>query len=248
MDTTLEYQLSSENNQYDALIESSSIDRVLAENYQYNALYDYNNDTNLESEYYQKETSIDAGLGNGTIISEIDLYDLNTIVGQSDYENIGFGIYAEHGYAIRTYFDKDGRRVKERIKVDLVKERKQRDIVKFKTVIDGKGDPRDGMILTSSVYYETSLNIQPFSDSKVITPGTGNIVDVTPLHGYLPTHHRNTSDLTRGLENSYFRGSKNTAATTLDGTPPIETFTSNPNTLKVNKAGRDSSEPILEVE
>jgi hypothetical protein len=54
--------------------------------------------------------------------------------------------------------------------------------------------------------------------------------------------------LTRGLENSFFRGSKNTAATTLDGSSPIETFTSNPNTLKVNKAGRDASEPILEVE
>ena len=54
--------------------------------------------------------------------------------------------------------------------------------------------------------------------------------------------------LTRGLQNSFFRGSKNTAATTLDGSSPIETFTSNPNTLKVNKAGRDASEPILEVE
>ena len=248
LDTTLEYRLSSENNQYDALIQSASIDKVIAENYQYNALYDYNAETNIESEYYQREVDINAGLGEPTILTEIDIYDLNTIVGQTDYETIGFGIYAEHGHAIRTYFDKQGRRIKERIKVDLIKERKTRDIAKFKTVVGGKGDPRDGMILTSSVYYETSLNIQPYSDSKVINAGTGSIVEVTPLHGYLPTHHRNTSDLTRGLQNSYFRGSKNTAATTLDGTPPIETFTSNPNTLKVNKAGRDSSEPILEVE
>jgi hypothetical protein len=50
------------------------------------------------------------------------------------------------------------------------------------------------------------------------------------------------------MENSYFRGSKNTAATTLDGTPPIEVFSTNPNTLKVNKAGRSANEPILEVE
>jgi len=48
--------------------------------------------------------------------------------------------------------------------------------------------------------------------------------------------------------NSYFKGSKNTAATTLDGTSPIETFVSNPNTLTVNKTGRSTSEPILEVE
>jgi hypothetical protein len=50
------------------------------------------------------------------------------------------------------------------------------------------------------------------------------------------------------MRNSYFLGSKNTAATTLDGTAPVETFTTNPNTLRVNKAGRDASEPILEVE
>ena len=248
LDTTLEYSLSSENNQYYGLIESASIDKIIAENYQYDGLYNYIDDTNIQSEYYQKEVNIDAGLGEPTILTEIDIYDLNTIVGQSDYETIGFGIYAEHGHAIRTYFDKNGRRVKERIKVDLIKEQKRRDIVKFKEVIGDKGDPRGGLILTSSVYYETKLNIQSFESASVINIGTSNIVEVTPLHGYLPTHYRNTSDLTKGLENSFFRGSKNTAATTLDGTPPVETFTSNPNTLKVNKAGRDASEPILEVD
>jgi hypothetical protein len=157
-------------------------------------------------------------------------------------------LYAENGYAIRTYFDKNGRIVKERVKVDLVKEQKTRNIVKFKTTINGVGDMRDGFVLTSSVYYETNLNIQPFSGSKVINAGTGSIIEVTPVSGYLPTHFRNVSDLTRGMENSYFRGSKNTAATTLDGTPPIEVFSTNPNTLKVNKAGRSANEPILEVE
>jgi hypothetical protein len=56
------------------------------------------------------------------------------------------------------------------------------------------------------------------------------------------------ADPTKFLENSFFKGSKNTSATTLDGSEPIETFTSNPNTLKVSKAGRDANEPILEVE
>jgi len=122
------------------------------------------------------------------------------------------------------------------------------DIVKYKVVVGGKGDPRGGMELTSSIYYETKLNIQPYSGSKVINAGTGSIVEVTPLSGYLPTHYRNTSDLTRGLENSFYRGSKNTAATTLDGSSPIETFVSNPNTLTVNRTGRSTSEPILEVD
>jgi hypothetical protein len=34
----------------------------------------------------------------------------------------------------------------------------------------------------------------------------------------------------------------------LDGSPPIETFVSNPNVLTVNKTGRNTSEPILEVD
>ena len=176
-----------------------------------------------------------------------DLINSNIIVGQTDYETIGFGIYAQSGSAIRTYFNKDGRRVKERIRVNLVTEQKTRDIVKYKTSINGVGDPRDGMILSSSVYTETTLNIQPFSGSTQPIV-KGSIVSVTPVSGYLKTHYRNTSDLTRGMENSFYRGSKNTAATTLDGSPPWEIFTSNPNTLKVNKAGRDASEPILEVE
>jgi len=54
--------------------------------------------------------------------------------------------------------------------------------------------------------------------------------------------------LTRGLQNSFYKGSKNTAATTLDGSSPIETFISNPTTLTVNKTGRNNSEPILEVD
>ena len=185
-----------------------------------------------------------------TILTEIDIYDINTVVGQSDYETIGFGIYADNGHAIRTYFDKDGRRVKERIRVDLVKEQKQRIVTKFAVTASaiGLGDPRGGYVSDIQTYYETRLNIQPFSGSKVINTGTGSIVEVTHLSGYLPTHYRNTSDLTIGLQNSFFRGSKNTAATTIDGASPIETFISNPNILTVNKAGRNTSEPILEVE
>jgi hypothetical protein len=208
-----------------------------------------NDDLISSAESYQKEVTIDAKLSNGTVLTELDVYDINTVVGQSVYESVGFGIYAENGYAIRNYFDKDGRKVKERIKVDLVTEEKERVIRKFAvTTTAGLGDPRGGYISDIQTYTETKLNIQPFSGSKVINPGTGSIVEVKPLSGYLPTHYRNTSDLTTGMRNSYYLGSKNTAATTLDGTPPVETFATNPNTLRVNKAGRDASEPILEVE
>ena len=248
IDGDLSENLFAENNQYDGTIYTASIDKTFAESYQLNSLINPNDNLNQIAESFQNDVTIDAGLGEASILTEIDIYDVNTFVGQSDYETVGFGIYAQNGHAIRTYFDKNGRRVKERIKVDLIKEQKQRDVVAYNITINGKGDPRGGYHLTSSIYYETKLNIQPYSGSKVINAGTGSIVEVTKVNGYLPTHYRNTSDLTKGLENSFYRGSKNTAATTLDGSSPIETFVTNPNTLRVNKTGRDSSEPILEVE
>jgi hypothetical protein len=244
----LSENISGENNQYYAEIYTASLDTIIAENYQYDAQIYTASLENINAESYQREVSIDAGLDLPSITTEIDL-GIETY-GQTAYETIGFGIYAENGYAIRTYFDKDSRRIKERIKVDLVKEQKQRIVTKFAVTasINGLGDPRGGYVSDIQTYYETKLNIQPYSGSKVINAGTGSIVEVTPVDGYLPTHYRNTSDLTRGLQNSYFRGSKNTVATTLDGTSPIETFVSNPNTLVVNKTGRSTNEPILEVE
>ena len=74
--------------------------------------------------------------------------------------------------------------------------------------------------------------VQPFSGSIAPTVG-GNIVSASAVHGYLPTHYRNTSDLTTGLQNSYYNGCKNTSATTLDGSSPIEVFVTNPNIIKV---------------
>jgi hypothetical protein len=238
-----------ENNQYESLVDANLSDSLTATNYQYDSLIEANDDLVLSSDVYQRETTINAGLGEPTILTEIDLVNSNTIAGQSVLENIGFGIYAQGGSAIRTYFGTDGSIIKERVRVNLVTEQKTRQIVKYAVTssVTGLGDERGGSVLTSSVYTETTLNIQPFANS-VAPIVKNNIISVVPVNGYLKTHFRNTSDLTRGMENSFFKGSKNTAATTLDGSSPVEVFTTNPNTLKVNKAGRDSSEPILEVE
>ena len=247
VDANLSENVIAENNQYESLISTTDTQRTIAENYQYTASYVYFDDTQATAENLQYEVDIDAQF-DATIQSEIDIYSMTKIVGQSAYEEIGFGLYGNNGYAIRTYIDSDGITKRDRVKVDLIKQEKRRDVVAPLIKINGKGDPRGGYYLTSSVYYETELNIQPYSGSKVINAGTGSIVEVKPLTGYLPTHYRNTSDLTTGLKNSYYLGSKNTSATTLDGTPPIEVFSSNPNTLKVNKSGRPANEPILEVE
>jgi hypothetical protein len=244
LDTETEYTLSGESNQKQTTIDADLGEHLNAENYQEQTIIDATSIFRLNSDYYQTQTIIDAGLGDSTIVTEIDLINSNTIVGQSDFENVGFGIYAESGSAIRTYYDNNGTLKKERVRVQLIKETKTREYVYLTGSVGVSGLYNK---IGTDTYVETKLNIQPFSGSTQYTSSNVNI-EVIPLNGYLKTHYRNTSDLTRGLQNSFYNGSKNTAATTLDGSPPVETFSSNPNTLRVNKAGRDSSEPILEVE
>jgi hypothetical protein len=76
----------------------------------------------------------------------------------------------------------------------------------------------------------------------------GVITAIQPFVGLTSGHYSNTKDTSRGLENSFYEGSKQTSRTTLDGTPAVETFTTNPNRLRVGAAGRGSGEPILEVD
>jgi hypothetical protein len=247
LDAQSEYVLSGENNQKDTTIDANLGEELTGTNYQLDSTIN-SDETTLSSEYYQNQGTIDAGLGEPTILTEIDIINSNIVVGQSDLELIGFGLFAQSGSAIRTYFDKDRNLIKERVKVSIIKEKKTREF----TYLTGSVDDRLYTKLGTETYYESYVNIQPFTGSNgsvsVLPTTNAKIVEVTPVSGYLKTHFKNTSDLTRGLENSFFRGSKNTAATTLDGTSPVETFTTNPNTLRVNKAGRDASEPILEVE
>jgi hypothetical protein len=249
VDANLSENLFGENNQLEGQIYTASVENIIAENYQYDTEIFTSSIQNINAENYQYEVSASVGLDDPTIQAEVDGLNSNQLVGQSTYEEIGFGIYAQGGTAIRTYFNTDNKIVKERILVNLVTEQKERIITKFAVTAssNGLGDPRGGYIAGIQSYTETTLNIQPFSGSTAPTI-KGNIISVKPVDGYLPTHYRNVSDLTTGMMNSYFKGSKNTAATTLDGTSPIETFISNPNTLTVNKTGRSTNEPILEVE
>jgi hypothetical protein len=246
------YSLIGENNQYDTTITDTSIEILNAESYQYDSDIVLEDTLNQEGVSYYEETNINAKYDEPTILTEIDIINSNTVVGQSSYEEYGFGLYAESGSAIRTYYD-NGKLKKERVRAYLITEQRTFDTLKYARLLpNGLGDERGGYILTSSFATELKLNLQPFTGSNGLPTNppsvAGNVISVTAVNGYLKTHYRNTADLTTGMKNSYYNGSKNTAATTLDGTPPVEVFATNPNTLRVNKAGRDSSEPILEVE
>lgn len=244
IDTVEAYPITGENNQYNTTIDTINDVDIVSDAYQLNSIITPIDDTKIETEPYYYECNVDAGLGGATIMSEIELDSSNIIVGQTDYESIGFGIFAQNGSAIRTYYDKGGNLKKERVRIQLIREIKTRN---YEYLTSSAGV--SGLYTTIGVetYIDTRINLQPFSGSTAPISTNPNI-EITPVSGYLKTHYRNTSDLTRGLENSFYRGSKNTASTTLDGSPPIEIFITNPNTLRVNKAGRDTSEPILEVE
>jgi hypothetical protein len=265
--------LISESDYYDALIETTDEYSLSGQNQQEQTVIDANYSENLESESYQLESEINANelfsitslsetgylesavtnistnLGDGTLQNEREAFPNMSVAGQNEISELGFGVYAQDGYAVRSYFNRFGGVSKERVLVSILKEKKEREYTYYQT----GDDPRSGELKGTEVYYETRVNIQPFYLPSTTTPSSlpttnDRIVEVTPVRGYLPTHYKNTSDLTHGLENSYWRGCKNTANTTLDGTPPVEIFATNPNTLRVNKAGRDAAEPILEVE
>jgi hypothetical protein len=159
----------------------------------------------------------------------------------------GFGVFGSGSHSIRTYIDVFGNTIKERVKIFNVKESYQIDIPQN----INSNDESLGREFVTQTLFRNKVTILPFTGSNGLetpTPSGGNIVSVIPLNGYFPSHYRNVGDLTTGLENSYFRGSKQTQSTTLDGGSPIVTFTTNPNTLRVNDTGRGSGEPILIVE
>ena len=161
---------------------------------------------------------------------------------------LGFGLYGTGGSAIRTRLDKNNNFVKDRVKVFLLKESYTEDVPQNINSTDSSL----GREFVSQTKFKHKVNILPFTGSngsESINPSvTGNIVEVTALNGMFPTHYINVGDLTSGLENSFFNGSKQTASTTLDGGSPVVTFTTNPNTLRVSDSGRGSGEPILEVD
>jgi hypothetical protein len=103
--------------------------------------------------------------------------------------------------------------------------------------------------VTKHKFRVTKLPITGSNGNPTSPPAVGgNIVQVTAVNNYSSQHYRSVEDLTGGLENSFFNGSLQTSTTTIDGGSPVQTFTTNPNTLRVSDSGRGSGEPILEVE
>ena len=262
------------NPQYSMILDVEQDVNLIGTNPQYIGNVDAETDINLvgTTPFYSSSISAEedinllgtitrnSGSTMGGIEIHIDAKITGSVSGQYDstkYQQIGmdpesisrlgFGLYGENGNSQRTYFDQFGNIQKDRVKIYLLKQSYTEDVPQNRDFFDAS----KGREFVPQTKYRYKINILPFTGSdgnEMSSSVGGDIVEVTPLNGYFPLHYRNVGDLTSGLENSFHNGSKQTSATTPDGGAAVVTFTTNPNTLRVNDSGRGSGEPILEVE
>jgi hypothetical protein len=184
------------------------------------------------------------------LLSELETFGKYESVGNqaNSMDNLGFGLYAEDTTTIWKRYDFNSNYTESRANVFLVESERLKNVL---TQVSGY--PRVGAAPDEQVEYalvptpfkEYVVSILPFPDTLTVS---GDITNVTPLRGYFPTHYRFKNNLSEGLQRTFFKGSVQNATTTPDGLSPVETFTTNPNILRVANTGRGSGEPILVVD
>ena len=161
--------------------------------------------------------------------------------------NAGFGLFAPITTGIVTKLDIFGNLTASREDIYLIKQSYVETILTqtegYPATSNNEAVKYENVDVTKYKYKVSKL---PYGGSA---PSVGNdVVEVTPLSGYFPTHYRYKNNLSQGMKNSFFEGSKQTTLTTPDGLSPVEVFTTNPNILRVADTGRGSGEPILQVD
>ena len=187
-----------------------------------------------------------------SLSGEADSFTFTEIgMDKNSLANRGYGLYAKQGVSKTYYYDDVfGNHTGSRESVFIVKEQYTQ---KINTQIAGYPTTRSLIFPGERVRYVKVPTIKyKYKVSSMAWRGSvslGNgVVEVQALNGYLPTHYKFVSNLSEGLKRSYFMGSQQTPLTTPDGLSAVETFTTNPNILRVAKTGRGSGEPILEVD
>ena len=240
---------------YDTSLEAN--DNILLEgtNPTYQSNITYNLDDSIRTEFptYPNTGSANIFCPTGeTLLGSVDVFSSTQIGMERDsLANAGFGLYAKKGNGLVRYWEGvfgNSETTGSRKSIFLVKEQ----YTEFEQV-QISGYPVVGYQPGDQIKYRKQpviknkyrVSVLPFSGSIEL----GNdIVEVKSVNGYLPTHYRFKNNLTEGMQRSYFKGSQQTIATTPDGLEPVETFSTNPNILRVAKTGRGSGEPILEVD
>ena len=243
-ETNLSYQYDN----YDANVDGDTDVNLVSTNPQYDSIIDVEDDTKLVGNYptYLSEIVVPDGSSVDAVVDTTTFEQIG--MDESSLANAGFGLYAPLS-GTGSYSNID-------IKGNLYSSRK----LIFKTTeeylerikIQTKGYPATSN--NEQVEYELQDVTKTRSRITILPigarpPSVGNdVTEVIPLNGYFPTHYRYKNNLSQGMQNSFFEGSKQTVNTTPDGLSPVETITTNPNILRVADTGRGSGEPILEVD
>ena len=243
-ETNLSYQYDN----YDANVDGDTDVNLVSTNPQYDSIIDVEDDTKLVGNYptYLSEIVVPDGSSVDAMVDTTTFEQIG--MDESSLANAGFGLYAPLS-GTGSYSNID-------IKGNLYSSRK----LIFKTTeeylerikIQTKGYPATSN--NEQVEYELQDVTKTRSRITILPigarpPSVGNdVTEVIPLNGYFPTHYRYKNNLSQGMQNSFFEGSKQTVNTTPDGLSPVETITTNPNILRVADTGRGSGEPILEVD
>ena len=199
-----------------------------------------------EAPFYDSEIVCPTG---ANLVGEADSFTFEEIgMDKNSLSNAGFGLYAINGTGLVHDYEPvfgNYQPTGSRQTIFLVK---QQYTQKISTQTEGYPTTAYGQVKYEDVQvtkYKYKISKLPYSGSV----GIGNdVVEVTALNGYFPTHYRFKNNLGEGMIRSFWKGSVQNAATTPDGLDPVETFTTNPNILRVAKTGRGSGEPILEVD
>jgi hypothetical protein len=271
IDTNKNYILESESIPKDALLDATDVVTLISDVSSEETTIDANDVITFEGSNPNYDTTIDSTeiitfessapfydtfiqCPNGaTLIGEADSFTFTEIgMDKDSLANRGFGLYAKHGTGIVSnyeplfgnYHPTSGSRKS----IFLVKEQYSQNV---NTLV--KGWPTNGALLGEAQKYEkVAVTKYKYKVSTLNWSGSisiGNeVVSVEALNGYFPTHYKYKNNLGEGMIRSFWKGSTQTIATTPDGLDPVETFTTNPNILKVAKTGRGSGEPILEVD
>lgn len=249
LDAEEDLTLSHQYDNYDANIDAEEDVVLISTNPQYDSSIDIDEDIEFIGTYPTYNVSVDAGVSEPTLGASIHGFEFEQIGMEKDsLANAGYGLYASlPATGSVTKLDIFGNLFTTREQIYLIKERYIE-----KVEVQTEGYPATSN--NEQVKYELQdVTKFRYKVSRVAVgttpPSVGNdIVEVTPLNGYFPTHYKYKNNLSQGLKNSFFDGSKQTATTTPDGLDPVETFTTNPNILRVADTGRGSGEPILEVD
>jgi hypothetical protein len=238
IDATLGFDIAN----YEGVIDENEATQIVGENAGYDTTIDYNTEELLDAEYPSYDASIQFSLGE-TLLAEYESIGKYEVIGmdKNSIANLGYGLYAPNGTTqYKRFTDLEGSVSQSRSNIFLV------ELTETKNVLT-QTNPNEPLLLedTPTAFKKNVVSIIPFNGS--VSVGNG-VTNVTELNGYFHTHYRYTNGLSTGLERSYFIGSQQTATTTPDGLPAVETFTTNPNILRVAKTGRGSGEPILEVD